>query len=196
MLNDRQQAELDFWKADYALYEGQDYAKIRASNFQRIAARFPEVISLVGNGLDVGCGPVSMFEGSGLSMMAVDPLLEEYQKIYMPAESTVLYVPKHKDDGILHFPDEFFDFLFCINVVDHTNHYRTLIVEMHRVLKPKGRLYFMVNFDDHLYMPHHTLLWGPDIVAEEFRELHMLTNEYNIGEVGQCEYWATYEKGR
>ena len=159
-------AELEFWKREIEKYPGEDYAAIRASGIKGLLAMWPEIVALEGQGLDLGCSPVSVFEDchDGLRMYAIDPLLEEYQKLYVPETPTVRYIGGHEDDGRILFSNGFFDFIFCVNVIDHTHYYGNLLGEMKRVLKPGGLLFFMVNFDEVLNPPNHVKLWTHDVV--------------------------------
>ena len=174
-MNERQIGELAFWQRDYAKYEGQDYARIRAGLFNTMLVEFPELRTLTGRGLDVGCGPTSVFEHSGLDMVAIDPLMEEYQKMYTPDISTVDYVLGHEDDGVLHFPDNEFDYIICRNVIDHTDAYMKLLYEMKRTLKPGGTLLFYVNFDKKLQPPEHFRLWRYSDIE------YLMTGDMSVG---------------
>ena len=83
MLSDGQQVELAFWKGEIEKYPGEDYAAIQAANLPGKMKHFPEYRELAGKGLDLGCGPTSIFEGSLLTqqsavMYAVDPLMDAH----------------------------------------------------------------------------------------------------------------------
>lgn len=167
-LNERQVGELEFWQNEVAKYQGEDYARIRTSALPRLEEMWPELKSVTGKGLDVGCGPSSIFDYSRLAcLFAIDPLMEEYQKMYIPKKSTVFYALNHKDDGILHFQDNAFDYMICKNVIDHTASYMQLLYEMHRTLKVGGTLMFNVNFDRELHPPEHYMLWEYTTVWNE-----------------------------
>jgi len=166
-MKDKEEAELQFWIDWFNSYDEAGYRESRMNCYNRVLSYLPELKDEPGLGLDLGCGLVSMFENTGLNMVAIDPLLEEYQKVYLPPESSVRYVTGHRDDGIIQFPDDSFDFIACINVIDHTEHWRSLLREIRRVLKPGGRLYFMVNFDPFLTPPHHVMIWNYDTVRNE-----------------------------
>jgi SAM-dependent methyltransferase len=193
-------AELQFWQGVYKQYEGQDYAAIQAANLPTKMAHFPDYICLQGVGLDLGCGPTSIFEGSFLTegenrLYAVDPLMDEYQKMYTPAKSTMAY-SQCNDGDPLPFANGFFDHIFCINVIDHTKHHQQLLQEIRRVLKVHGVLFFMVNFDYVLNPPNHTKLWDWETVQEEtgshfFPEKHVVVWEYDNQ---RYSYWGKFVK--
>ena len=207
-LSEKDRAELEFWERDYAQYKGQDYSLIRAYGLPVKMQWFPEFRELTGTGLDVGCGPGSIFEGShlvdrhrgdppiGNKLFAVDPLLEHYRAIYKPESSQVQYFPSHKDDGGLRFMDNTFDYIFCINVIDHTEHWEELLLEIRRVLKPHGRLFFHVNFDWELHGKEHVMLWNWDVVQREvgchfFPERQIKVYEY---EHKRYAFWGVFTK--
>ncbi len=177
-LNERQIGELEFWKNEVAKYPGEDYARIRTATMPKLREMWPELKTVEGTGLDVGCGPSSIFEYSRLALLfAIDPLMEEYQKMYTPEDSTVGYILGHEDDGILHFQENAFDYMICRNVIDHTAAYRQLLYEMHRTLKVGGTLMFYVNFDAELHPPEHYMLWDYNTVWNEMAAavgFHML----------------------
>jgi SAM-dependent methyltransferase len=199
-MNERQKAELEFWRDNYEKHKGASYACARASNFIRIREHWPETPR--GRGLDVGCGPCSIFQFSNLEIDAVDPLLEEYRKFYIPEEAAAGYVSRvvyhlgHKDDGYLGFEDSVYDYIFCINVIDHTEHWEELLKEMQWCLKTNGILYLQVNFDWELKRPEHVTLWNWKRVQEEmvplFFPLHQAV-EWD-GDNQRFSYWGKWLK--
>lgn len=193
---DRLEPELLFWKNDIAKYPGEDYGAIRASNYIRLLESWPEMANIEGRGLDLGCGPVSMFENSGLDMYACDPLMEQYQQLYHIEKPNVKYVLGHKDDGSLPFINGFFDFVVCVNVIDHTPHHKKLLTEIARVLRSDGWLYLMVNFDNELLTPNHAMLWNASVVAEELSSFFCLLQitVWNA-EHQKYMYWGKYRNG-
>ena len=191
-MTDREQAELQFWLDWFNTYDEVGYRESRHKAYERTVSYLPQLAEETGLGLDLGCGLMSMFEGSGLNITAIDPLLGEYQKIYVPPASDVAYVLGQKDDGIIPFPSVHFDFIACINVIDHTEHWRVLLREITRVLKIGGRLYFMVNFDQALTPPHHVTLWDYETVTSE---LPLFMNRGIIDWVecyGKYQFWGTF----
>lgn len=195
-MDERQKAELEFWRKDCEQYAGQDYAKIRASNLDRIRKMWPEIDTLEGDGIEVGCGPCSMLEGSGLSIYAVDPLREEYGKFYTPPGDGVVYVEDYRDDGKMPFTNYFADYILCINVIDHTEHWRKLLMSMRRVLKEHGHLFLQVNFDWYLQEPEHTRVWTWGLVQNEVCSLFFPERQTVIWdyENQRYTYWGKFVK--
>lgn len=197
-MNEGLAAELEFWKEEYAKYEGQDYAAIRSAQYSSLSRFFPHIFELEGTdkeGLDLGCGLVSMFEGADLNMWAVDPLLEEYQKIYEPENPTVNYDIFYQDGGDLPYLVHNFDYVFCINVIDHTKHHKKLLSEVYRVLEPGGLFFLMVNFEPALVPPNHIMCWDSGIVSAnlvQFKLLHGVVCWWE--EEQKYQYWGTYQK--
>jgi SAM-dependent methyltransferase len=201
MLSEGQKAELEFWKGIYAQYAGQDYAAVQSANLPGKMRHWPDYKDLCGIGLDLGCGPTSVFEGSLLTqqsatMYAVDPLLEHYQQMYTPAHPTVIYKTGYRDGDPLPFCNGFFDYVFCINVIDHTEHHTQMLDEIVRTLKVHGTLFFMVNFDWMLTPPNHASLWNWEVVEKEvsqrlFPERHTIVYEYDYKKYS---YWGKFVK--
>ena len=85
--------------------------------------------------LDVGCGISTVLHFLKGQRCGIDPLAEEYKKLYTyPNDITIL---KGKGENIP-FPDEYFDVVFCSNVLDHVSDPQKTIDNIFRVLKKNG----------------------------------------------------------
>lgn len=178
-------AELDFWRGLIGSHTREEFAAIRAADFTDYAQNLPEIHSEHGLGLDLGCGPWSVFEGQGMRVVAVDPLAWEYKQIVDPPASGVLYSRYfHPQIPLLSVE---YDWVWCVNVIDHTPNPEILIDEVRRVLKPGGHFYFGVWFDPDLYAPHYKL-WRRETVEEYLKDFELLR--------GAEEYWALHNKTR
>lgn len=154
--------ELKFWQNYFTeVGDPQKYIEKRAGEYEFKTGRFPGFKEQAGIGLDLGCGLVSALVNSGKMFVACDPLMDEYNKL--------VKVPQHvQEDGEnLSFLDNHFDWILCNNVIDHTPDPGKMAAEMLRVLKPGGKVYFEVNFDDHLSETHYGI-WDLSMVADCF----------------------------
>jgi len=90
--------------------------------------------------LDIGCGIKTVLHFlPGELKIGVDPLADEYVKIYNYPEDVVI----EKSFGEkLRFENNFFDAVFITNALDHTKSPKDVISEIYRVLKPNG--YFIL----------------------------------------------------
>lgn len=159
-MNPQQQNELAFWRAEVQRLGLSEFLKVREQDLHRywFAER---LLSETGRGIDYGCGLVSVFEFAQLDVVAVDPLMSEYWKILKP------HIPLPGVSGKVWYFDERWpkpdaescDWAYCCNVIDHTPDPQTIIDDLLRLLKPGGRLYFEVHFDDVLGAAYHHMLW-------------------------------------
>jgi ubiquinone/menaquinone biosynthesis C-methylase UbiE len=96
--------------------------------------------------LDIGCGISSVLHFVRGRRFGIDPLAEEYAKIYdYPPELTIRRGFGEK----VPFPDKFFDVVFCSNVLDHTTDPERTLEEISRVLKRDGHFVMTVEiFED------------------------------------------------
>jgi SAM-dependent methyltransferase len=187
----QQVQEVAFWKGLHSQLGEKGFAQLRDLDFVGKTSHFPSFGGQEGLGLDVGCGLVSILEGTGKHFMAVDPLIEEYRKI-LPLDEATYHAML---DGKVPDENECFDWVLCVNVIDHTPDVPLLVSEMHRVLKPGGKLFFEVNFDDRL-SPCHYALWDESMVAAslsgKFEQTHRFTERNEPDK--QSLYHAEYTK--
>jgi len=136
-------AELNWWKNYYR--ENKNFKEIRKKDWFDRSKFLTGIENETEIGLDYGSGLLSMLEFSGLKFDAIDPLMDEYKKIMdLPNNYQVQTNRKY-------------DWIWCINVLDHTEDPIGLVEDIKNKLKPKGRLYLEVNMDDNLGGCHYEL---------------------------------------
>jgi len=185
-MSPQQKAEVEFWRGEFAKYKTpEEYVKIRqVRDLGHYAELLPEIHTEKGYGLDLGCGLVSVLGGlERCSIVAVDPLQDEYHRIYF--DQSVTY-NRSNGEKLKGFICEEFDFVWCMNAIDHTPNPERMIAEAHRVLKVGGHLYFFVNFDPELYAPHYHL-WDMSMV-----EVHLCVFKLLRGTQAWSETWKKY----
>jgi ubiquinone/menaquinone biosynthesis C-methylase UbiE len=92
--------------------------------------------------LDVGCGISTVLHFINGEKYGIDPLADEYKKLYRYPDE--INVQKGFGENIP-FPDEYFDIVFCSNVLDHVTDPQKTVEEIYRVLKPSG--YFVLTVE-------------------------------------------------
>jgi ubiquinone/menaquinone biosynthesis C-methylase UbiE len=96
--------------------------------------------------LDVGCGIASVLNIIEGSRYGIDPLAEEYKKMYSYPEEIII-LKGHGEK--IPFSDQEFDVVFCSNVLDHVTCPEKVVAEINRVLKPKGYFNLIVEIFDY-----------------------------------------------
>lgn len=92
--------------------------------------------------LDVGCGINTVLHFIDGEKYGIDPLADEYKKLYDYPEE--INIQKGLAENI-HFPNEYFDVVFCSNVLDHVTNPQKTIDEVCRVLKKTK--YFVLTLE-------------------------------------------------
>jgi len=170
-MNSHESTEVGFWNGLFDSVGAAEFLKWRERDWKEKTDYFqPELDKETGLGVDVGSGMLSIFEFRGnkdSTVFAVEPLLSEYNKKIQLDDSTVEYIGESGEN--MSFADSSLDFAFCCNVIDHTPDPKKMAQEIWRVLKPGGRFFFEINFDDEL-SPAHYDLWNKGKVNEVFEE--------------------------
>lgn len=100
--------------------------------------------------LDVGSGPYRIIKGliileeqtniKILKMVAADPLMDFFKdKIGILKEDNLISLVKTKGENPP-FEDNFFDYIFCTNVLDHCDKPEFVVKECYRVFKKRNIL--------------------------------------------------------
>lgn len=139
-----------------ALYQVRLLLDLQANSIERdLRATFA---GFRGRLLDVGCG-------NSPYRHLLDPAATQYQGVDVPAAADFGYQNPdivYYDGHALPFPDATFDAVLCTEVIEHIPDPTEIIREMHRVLKPGGRLIATIPwsarfhyqpFDYHRYTP-------------------------------------------
>jgi SAM-dependent methyltransferase len=92
--------------------------------------------------LDVGCGIATVLHYVKGERFGIDPLADEYLKLYEYPEG--IHIRKGFGEDIP-FPDGYFDVVFCSNVLDHVTNPQKTVHEIHRVLRTGG--YFVLTVE-------------------------------------------------
>lgn len=194
-MTDQQGHEIGFWRG-LVEKNGTGYRDFRVSEYEAKTKYFSPYWDERGSkgGIDVGCGCISVFDGIADSVLAFDPLWMEYErwanvyvrKIHVCGDAENL-------EGI---PGDEFSWAACINMIDHTPDHDKAIREIYRILRPGGKLFFEVHFDDAL-SPAHYGLWNLEKVVEVVDSVFgepLQRKIVRVDEDNQSQCWAVYGK--
>lgn len=82
------------------------------------------------------------------------------------------HVDLNKTLGLLPYEDDFFDYAVCIGTLEHLFYPEKVIIEIKRVLKPKGVAILSFPNDNSLYMKILQLFNNIDVPFDELKYLH------------------------
>jgi len=92
--------------------------------------------------LDVGCGISSILHFIDGKKYGIDPLASMYKRLYSYPNDIDIRTATAEE---IPFDNEFFDVVFCSNVLDHVTNPNKSVNEIHRVLKNNG--YFVLTVE-------------------------------------------------
>ena len=97
--------------------------------------------------LDVGCGISTVLHFLNGKRYGIDPLAESYKSLYKFPED--IQIQKAEGENIP-FADNYFDIVFCSNVIDHVSDPQKVIDNVFRVLNTDGYFVLTVElFNEH-----------------------------------------------
>lgn len=179
--------ELGFWQG---LYNEGNLLAVRERDYHDNFGHFPSWKKQRGKGIEVGSGLLSMLEFSDKEAVSIDPLMDEYDKIYKHNGKIETF---NMDGESLTFKNSTFNFAVNINTIDHTPNPEKMISEIYRTLRKGGKLYFEVHFDKSLGGPHY-ILWNKEIVDKYLKKFKLLTSKIVRVSSEQEKYYAEYKK--
>lgn len=128
----------------------EDYLEQKAAYWQRVMKELGIAVPPGSTVLDAGCGPAGIFMVlDGAAVTAVDPLLERYQALphFQPAQYTGVafrqMALEDLEEGAM------YDYVFCLNVINHVADMQLALLRLRQALKPDGTCWLSV--DAHRY---------------------------------------------
>jgi SAM-dependent methyltransferase len=192
-LSAKRLAEYQFWH-DLAASHGEYYYAYRVAEYYEKTRYFPSWLAQEGSGLDVGCGCISVFEGSSKYVRALDVLAFQYHAL-LRSDLHIPMLPMQEDL----VPGKYTDFAWaaCLNMIDHTPNPLELLKSIHRALVPGATLYFEVNLEAGLATPHYEV-WTEATVKNKLVDSGLFREKFrfiqDVPEHNQRRYWAEFER--
>lgn len=193
-LNQKQEAEVQFWNHLCTTETAEQFLRRRRSDFYNNIVHYAGWCDLSGAGLEVGTGCYSQLEwAKARRIYSIDPLNDVYDS-FLKVHNSSVDVGTYDGEN-LPFEDGVFDWVVNWNVIDHTPDPKKMADECFRVLKPGGKLYFEVNFDDYLAAPHYALWTQATVDSHLPVALRIFENAVRVDADRQTRYYAVYQKG-
>lgn len=113
--------------------------------------------------LDYGCGEGKMVEylrSLNYEAFGVDVKIRDYNNILVK-ENVIRQMKLEKDNYLIPFENNYFDFIFSYQVFEHVMDYEKALCEINRVLKPKGFCLhqfpsYKLIIEPHVFVPFAT----------------------------------------
>jgi SAM-dependent methyltransferase len=175
-MDEKLEAELKFWQGLYDQHGPLGYRDYRRQVAIDIIGQFPKeyldaLLHDIGyadivNILEIGTGLIPPLYFHILEMypnmyVALDPLAIEYERI--DSAGARYYVKGSAED--VPYVDEIFDYILCMNCLDHVDDADKALEEMYRVLTPDGFLFLQVHCNTSIGGPH-TYSFNEDTLTE------------------------------
>ena len=141
-----QRLELRWWKRYLSKQNRPEYLDWKKSYWTEFLTRL-KVPKVEGKVLDAGCGPAGIFMIlNDAEVTAIDPLLDQYRtEIDLPDQSFRDQIT-FKSLGIEEYHMiEHYDFIFCLNAINHVNDLDKAYYNLGESLKPGGTMVMSID---------------------------------------------------
>jgi 2-polyprenyl-6-hydroxyphenyl methylase/3-demethylubiquinone-9 3-methyltransferase len=112
--------------------------------------------------LDAGCGPAGIFTTlDHCKVTAIDPLLDNYTESLPHFDQTAFPYVTFRNERIEMLQERSsYDYVFCLNVINHVEHIEQSLIQLIQSLRPSGKL--VLSIDTHNYtLPKHIFRLAP-----------------------------------
>ncbi len=148
-----QAAEIRWWKRYLAKQPVDAYAGWKKNYWSSLLETLqlsPKPQSRV---LDAGCGPAGIFTAlDHCQVEAVDPLLEKYEELEHFDRTHYPYVRWHAQPLETYNVEHVFDYVFCLNVINHVRDLDAATQVLAKAVKPEGTLVISVDAHRHKWL--------------------------------------------
>lgn len=168
-MSEKLKKELEFWEHIYNA-QGDQWLEYRKRVAKDIISKFPEpflsdMLNSYCTVLEIGTGLVPplyfWLDGNHFTLVAIDPLAREYAHI--DPTGAQFYVVASAEN--IPYPDESFEYIVCMNALDHMDDADKALDEMYRVLFTGNYLFLQVHCGTQIGGPH-TYSFNKDTLQE------------------------------
>jgi 2-polyprenyl-6-hydroxyphenyl methylase/3-demethylubiquinone-9 3-methyltransferase len=171
--------EIRWWRRYLARRDKTEYLNWKRQYWLDFLQKSGLEISPNSTVLDAGCGPAGIFTAlENKTIDALDPLLDEYENT-LPhfRRSDYPQVRFFNTPLEFFFPDKKYDFVFCLNALNHVADLSLCLNRLAELTKPGGTLAVSVDAHNHAWLKKAFRLAPADILhphqfdLEEYRAM-------------------------
>lgn len=146
-----QAAEIRWWQNYLKKKPKADYLKWKLAYWKELISRTGVIPEKGSSALDAGCGPAGIFMAlDQCKVDAIDPLLDTYaEKLDHFKKEEYPYVNFIHTPLETFSPDVTYDYIYCLNAINHVADLDLCFDHLVNLLKPGGKL--IVSIDAHNY---------------------------------------------
>ena len=146
-----QTAELKWWQNYLSAKPIAEYQAWKADYWRGFLKEVPLELPKGARILDAGCGPAGLFTIlPDHEVTACDPLLDAYAEKLSHFEPKDYPWTKFVNSALEDFEtEEGFDYIFCINAINHVDNLGLALDQLIKALKPGGQLILSIDAHNH-----------------------------------------------
>jgi len=151
-----QAAELHWWRLYLQRQKPGDYLSAKRAYWRRVLHEARLTVPDGAAVLDAGCGPAGIFMVlDDCRVDAVDPLLDQYE-YQLPHFSRSAYPWVRFHTGLLEEYDvrSSYDFVFCLNALNHVADLQAAAAHLVRAIRPGGTLVLSIDTHRYTFLKH------------------------------------------
>lgn len=143
--------EIKWWQRYLKRKNVTQYLSWKANYWINLLEQFGfKAEQFTGNVADIGCGPAGIFIVlKQAQITAIDPLINQYKTLahFKPnAYPNVVFENSSFETSNVKAE---FDFIFCLNAINHFTDINASVNKLNQLLKPNGQM--LISFDTHNY---------------------------------------------
>ena len=147
-----QNLELKWWKNYLKNKDRNQYLEWKCNYWSKFLFDIDKYVELPEHAsiLDIGCGPAGIFMNlKGNHVIAADSLMQQYVNNNLLSQEKFPWVQfEQLSMEALHYTEKF-DYIFCLNAINHVNNIEKCYDNLYRALKPNG--FLIISTDAHKY---------------------------------------------
>ncbi len=151
-----QAAEIRWWKRYLRGKDKNSYLNWKKKYWLDLVEQLPIKLPDGARCLDAGCGPAGIFTIlDRQKVVALDPLLDAYQQTLNQFNTKDYPNVKFVVSPLEHYREKHaFDFIFCLNAINHVADLDACWDNLFRLTKPGSRLLISIDAHNHRFFKH------------------------------------------